>query len=60
VLRENCRLPWRLEDVDAEHPPDKKQGDDGEDDVADPLGRSLRLAKFKHCAILTKPRRIDY
>jgi hypothetical protein len=30
-----------LEDVDAEHPPDKQQGDDGEDDVADPLGWGL-------------------
>lgn len=43
-----------LEHVDAQHPPDKKQRNDGEYDVADPLDWRFRLAEFEHSTILNR------
>ena len=45
-------LTLSLQHVGPEHPPDKKQRDDGEKDVADPLARGFRLAEFEHPASL--------
>jgi len=41
-----------LEDIDAEHPPDKKQRNDGEYDVGDPLEGCFGLAELEHSGIL--------
>ena len=40
------------EDVDAEHPPDEKQRNNGENDVGDPLEGRFRFAEFEHLGVL--------
>ena len=39
---------WTLQNVDAEHPPDQKQGDDGDDKIANPLPGGFRFGSVLH------------
>ncbi len=44
------------EDEGAEHPPDEEEGDDGEQDMGEPLAGRLRSAESKHPAMVAGPR----
>jgi hypothetical protein len=47
---------WALQDIEPQHPPDKKYREGGAYDVNDPVASCLRLTKIEHAAMVAVPR----